>query len=169
MASKTAKIDLEVKVPPDATVKLDTVETKINDILTKANIQSKVSLIEDTADTTDTVDNYYITITFIKPIPFTDKKLKTSIHNEILGYLMSRYVSKVDPKDITPDSNKLHVYVDNVDKCTKIMYHYGFSLSESVSRLLKFVKKNDTQNSNKQLSKILKEKINNRLNKSLKK
>lgn len=169
MASKTAKIDLEVKVSPDTTIKLDSVKTKIDDILKNANIKSEVSSIEDTADTTDTVDNYYITIKFTNPFPFKDKKLKKSIHDEILIYLMDRYSSKIEPENVTPDSNKLQVYVDKVDECTKIVYHYGFSLSESVSKLLKFVKNNDVKNGNKQLSKILREKIDNRLNKSLKK
>lgn len=172
MANKTAKIDLEISVDPNQTETLDKLKNDLNNMLTKAGINTKVILVKDSFYNTNTIDdileNYYITISF-DPEFKLEKNIKKRLNIVILDYLMGRYGAHVYKKNISPTADKLQLYVDNLDKCKKIMYHYGFSLSESVSKLLKFVKKNDTQNSNKQLSKILKEKINNRLNKSLKK
>lgn len=171
MASKTAKIDLEIRVEPIQTETLDKLKNDLNNILIKTGINTKVISVKDSfynINTDDIIENYYITILF-DPEFKLEKNIKKQLNIVILDYLKERYGNHVYKKNVSPTADKLQLYVDKLDKCTKIMYHYGFSLSESVSKLLKFVKKNDTQNSNKQLSKILKEKINNRLNKSLKK
>lgn len=171
MASKTAKIDLEIRVDPNPTETLDKLKNDLNNMLTKAGINTKVISVKDSfynTNTDDIIENYYITILF-DPEFKLEKNIKKQLNIVILNYLTERYGNRVYKKDVSPAADKLQLYVDNLDKCTKIMYHYGFSLTESVSKLLKFVKNNDVKNGNKQLSKILREKIDNRLSKSLKK
>jgi hypothetical protein len=171
MASKTAKIDLEIRVDPNPIETLDKLKNDLNNMLTKAGINTKVISVKDSfynTNTDDIIENYYITILF-DPEFKLEKNIKKQLNIVILNYLKERYSNRVYKKDVSPAADKLQLYVDNLDKCTKIMYHYGFSLTESVSKLLKFVKNNDVKNGNKQLSKILREKIDNRLSKSLKK
>ena len=165
----TLNVEIKQGQSPDE----NKLKDQINTVLPQYNNGNKVSVInlEDTflEGEPDADGFYYIKISLDKPISFSQHKKEIS--EKVKNYLNNRYGSSINNQinDITPKVQKIKAYVDDIKATQKIFYPYSFELDESISKFISCIKNNDVKNGNKQLSKILREKIDNRLNKSLKK
>lgn len=111
-----------------------------------------------------------ITIKFPKKFTLT-KPIKNGIDEILDNYIQT--IFEISKDEMYPNSfKKLSVLAKpSVKKCTEMVYKYKFelpSVDESVNTLVDYIKNNDIKNSNTTLSKILKEKINTRLNNFIK-
>lgn len=127
----------------------------------------------DANDDESTIKRSFIEISFKKPINLTNKKLKEDLSKVVFDYINSNYFEQfktIKTVEIEPkNSKKIKLYFNNEKKCSKMIYTFGFKLEESIVKLIKYIELDKIKNSNKQLSKVLKEKIDNRLNKFIKK
>lgn len=174
---------------------LENLKAKINSILKDNNSNAVVKNISDTFIDNKKTDNIELTITFSEPINISNSDLKLNINSAVSFYITNGdgsnknliYLKPTD--DYSSDYSKYEMEyntVDNVKSDKKedseennsendnimtdqITYFYKIILEESTEKLIKSVKNDDFKESNKLLSKILKNKINNRLDLFLKK
>lgn len=168
-------LTLNVKIEQGPSPDENELKNEINTVLPNYNNGAKISVInlEDTflEGEPDKDGFYYIKITLNNPILFSQHKKEIS--KKIRKYLENRYGNttnnQINNNNITPRIEKIKAYVDDIKATKQIFYPYSFELDESISKFISCIQNNDVKNGNKHLSKILREKIDNRLNKSLKK
>lgn len=116
-----------------------------------------------------------VVITLTKPVGITDE-IKSELNKIFVMYIQEQYIEPnnecvklaygktLNEKDITFYYKALRKQKNaNVDDFAKEFHlFYTFGINESINDLMKFVKRGDVKNSNATLSKILKEKIDNR-------
>lgn len=160
---------------------LKNLEDKINNSLKDNNEKSFVKSITDSFAEDKQVDDIELIITFSNPINIANKDLKSDINAFVSSYItngngMNKNLTYFKPTDdYSSKHSQYKVYFepieddssdkqdDNKKLTTKITYFYKIILEESTENLLNAIKKDDFRHSNKLLSKILKEKIDKKL------
>jgi hypothetical protein len=134
-------------------------------------------------------DELKVEVTFKKPIPLNDD-IKEVLNKVIIDYMVAYFkvtIGNTAAGSITitdrtiKNMQKITIYnipekqsakknrnTPNMPYTKNIMWIYTIGINESINKLVKYVKNNDIKNSNKILSSILKEKINSKLDKTLK-
>lgn len=169
--------------------KLTSLTTNDKNALTSSNIAEIYNSYDpDASGNNLDLDDLQIEVEFKKPIPITDT-IKDALNESIMEYIGVYF--NINPKkqssilftdQTLKNYHKLTIYREPLQMTTKknrntdpnliytkkIMWIYTIGINESVNKLIKCVKNNDIKNGNKILSNILKEKINAKLDKTLK-